>query len=591
MAFDGVVTYHLKKELNQLLVNGRIRKIYQPEKDEIRLLINQGKSKYHLLLSVNPSNPRAYLSENLKENPSSPPNFCMSLRKYLLNGTITQISQYKTDRLLKFSILKNNEFNEPVIRTLLLELMGRNSNLILLDEDDRILDSLKKVGSSSSRYRQILPGRDYIYPPENNRHSFLEFSSERFSDLFLSLKDQSLETFFIKAFLGISPALAKEISYRAGLDPKKEIEALNKKQEQFLIEAFDEVISLLTTKSQPRIYFNRRRPFDFSTIPLHHLEQDYSFESYDSLSSMLETYYFKKDKILRFKNKSASLSQQLESLYKKHQKKLKNLQEDLIKAQKGEKFRIWGDLVTANIYQIEKGMDKIKVINYHDPAQTIIEIPLKSNRTPSQNAQAYYKRYNKSKSAIHYLKPYIKETKEKEYYLGSLLNSLDQSTELEELDEIQDEFYRSEFNKKPKTKKKTKKNVISSPYHYLSSEGFHIVVGKNNYQNDLISTKLGKNDDCWLHVKDLPGSHVLVIASGRFINEQTLLEAGNLAAWYSKARGSSKIQVDYVEYKYLKKPTRAKPGMVIFTNQRTMLVSPNLAFIESLERLEKPFLG
>ncbi len=590
MAFDGVTTYHLKKELNQLLVNGRIRKIYQPEKDEIRLLVNQGKFKYHLLLSVNPSNPRAYLTENLKENPSAPPNFCMSLRKYLLNGTITEIMQYKTDRILKFSILKNNEFNDPVVRTLLLELMGRNSNLILLDENDRILDSLKKVGTSSSRYRQILPGRDYIYPPENNRLSFLEFSPAHFKEMLSMLSDQSIESFLIKAFLGISPALAKEVSYRAGLDSQKEITSLSKKQEQFLIEAFDEVIALITEKSWPRIYFKRRRPLDFSTIPLHHLQQDYPFELYQSLSSMLEIYYFKKDKILRFKNKSASLSQQLESLYKKHQKKLKNLQGDLSKAQKGEKFRIWGDLVTANIYQIEKGMDKIDVVNYHDPEGKSIEIPLKSNRSPSENAQAYYKRYNKSKSAIRYLKPYIQETKEKEYYLGSLLNSLDQSTELAELDEIQDEFNRSEFNKKPKPKKKAKKNVISSPYHYLSSEGFHIVVGKNNYQNDLISTKLGENEDCWLHVKDLPGSHVLVIANGQFISEQTLLEAGNLAAWYSKARGSSKIPVDYVEYKYIKKPPKAKPGMIIFTNQRTMVVSPDLNLIESIERLEKPFM-
>ncbi len=591
MAFDGVTIYHLKKEFNQFLVNGRIRKIYQPEKDEIRLLINQGKNKYHLLLSVNPNNPRVYLTEVLKENPSAPPNFCMALRKYLLNGTIKEISQYKTDRILKLAILKNNEFNEPVIRTLLLELMGRNSNLILLDEDGRILDSLKKVGPSSSRYRQILPGRDYIYPPENNRYSFLEFDSSSFKEILSSLKDQAIESFFIKAFLGISPAIAREIAYRAGLDPKKEIQSLSKKQEQFLMAAFDEVISLITTESQPRIYFNRRTPFDFSTIPLHHLEQDYSFEAYQSLSSMLEIYYFKKDKILRFKNKSARLSQQLETLYKKHQKKLKNLKADLVKAQKGEKFRIWGDLLTANIYQIEKGMAKIEVINYHDPEGKLIEIPLKTNRSPSQNAQAYYKRYNKSKSAIRYLEPYIKETKEKEYYLGSLINSLNQSTELAELDEIQDEFNQSEFNKKPKPKKKAKKNHVSSPYHYLSSEGFHILVGKNNYQNDLIASKMGKNEDCWLHVKDLPGSHVLVVANGRFISEQTLLEAGNLAAWYSKARGSSKIPVDYVEYKYVKKPTKAKPGMVIFTNQKTMVVSPDLAFIENIECLEKPFLG
>ena len=589
MAFDGVTIYHLNKELNQFLEDGRIRKIYQPEKDEIRLLINQGKTKYHLLLSMNPSNPRVYLTEHLKDNPSAPPNFCMSLRKYLLNGTIKEIKQYKTDRILKFLILKNNEFNEPVIRTLLVELMGRNSNLILLDEDYRILDSLKKVGTALSRYRQILPGLDYHYPPENKRYSFLEMNNMTFEKLLSLFETELIESFFLKVFLGISPTIAKEISYRAGLNPKKEIQSLSKKQEQFLMEAFDEVIHLIGAESSPRIYFKHHQPLDFSTIPLHHYKQDYPYDSYEFLSPMLEAYYFKKDKILRFKNKSASLSQQLESLYKKHRKKLKNLEEDLIKAQKGEKFRIWGDLVTANIYQIEKGMDKIEAINYHDPEGKIIEIPLKMNLTPSQNAQAYYKRYNKSKSAIRYLKPYIKETEEKKYYLDSLINGLNQSTELVELDEIQDEFQHSEFTKKPKLKKKSRKDQISSPYHYLSSEGFHILVGKNNYQNDLISTKMGKNDDCWLHVKGLPGSHVLVIANGRFISEQTLLEGGNLAAWYSKARGSLNISVDYVEYKYVKKTSKSKPGMVVFTNQKSMVVSPDVEFIEKIKLIEKPF--
>lgn len=583
MAYDGVTLYHLINEFKPLLIGGRIRKIYQPEIDEIRLLVNLGNQKKHLLLSANASNPRVYMTEKIKENPSAAPSFCMVLRKYLLNGTIIDIAQHETDRIMELSVTAKNDFNEIVVRKLLVEIMGRNSNIILVDESMKILDSLKKIGSTSSRYRQILPGRDYVYPPENSRLSFLNLDANHLNELLSDYKDSSVEKVFVQALLGISPNISREIAFRSGIDPQTSVSGLSKKQKQFLCEAFTQVINEIRQKSEPVIIYLGRKMVDFSTIDLHYLRSDHRFEAYPSISEMLEAYYFMRDKALRFKTRAANLRQQLDILVRKNIKKLDNLQQDVDASHKNEKFKLYGDLITANIYAIEKGQEIATLVNYYDPDCQTIDIPLKVNRTPAQNAQHYYKKYNKSKTALKHLASYILETEEKIYYLESLVNSLDQSTELAELDEIRHEFLHSEFNKKAISKEDKQKQLPSKPLHYISSEGFHIFVGKNNYQNDFISTKMGKNEDCWLHVKDAPGSHVLIVAGGRFITEKTLLEAGNLAAWYSKSRGSSNVPVDYLEFKYLKKPSKAKPGMVIFTNQNTMYVTPTQDGVESIE--------
>jgi predicted ribosome quality control (RQC) complex YloA/Tae2 family protein len=447
----------------------------------------------------------------------------------------------------------------------------------------KILDSLKKVGSTSSRYRQILPGRDYVYPPENSRLSFLNLDANHLNELLSDYKDSSVEKVFVQALLGISPNISREIAFRSGIDPQTSVSGLSKKHKQFLCEAFTQVINEIRQKSEPVIIYLGRKMVDFSTIDLHYLRSDHRFEAYPSISEMLEAYYFMRDKALRFKTRAANLRQQLDILVRKNIKKLDNLQQDVDASHKNEKFKLYGDLITANIFAIEKGQEVATLINYYDPDCPTIDIPLKVNRTPAQNAQHYYKKYNKSKTALKHLASYILETEEKIYYLESLVNSLEQSTELAELDEIRHEFLHSEFNKKAISKEDKKKQLPSKPLHYISSEGFHIFVGKNNYQNDFISTKMGKNEDCWLHVKDAPGSHVLIVAGGRFITEKTLLEAGNLAAWFSKSRGSSNVPVDYLEFKYLKKPSKAKPGMVVFTNQNTMYVTPTQDGVESIE--------
>lgn len=596
MAFDGITTKHLIKELQETIVGGRIRKIYQPESDEIRMTINREKENYNLLISANANNPRVYLAEKLKENPGTPPSFCMVLRKHLLNGIIVNIAQHETDRVIEFSISGKNEFNDVVIKKLVVEIMGRNSNVILIDDktdvsgerqegEDIILDSMKKVGSGSNRYRQILPGKVYIYPPESGRQNFLSLTEDRYYKMVAENSETVTERFWVQCFLGLSPIIAREFCFRAGLNPELKLKEFSKKQLGYLYQAFSEVMDEIEKGPDCGIYYFRREIIDFSTVNLHHMT-DNERTAYTSVSKMLEAFYYIKDKKIRFKAKSANLRHQLDTLLKKNYKKLQNLHQDMDNSKKNEKNKLYGDLITANIYMIEKGMEEVSLVDYTDPEMKTVRVHLKVNETPSQNAQRFYKKYNKGKRAQIQLAEQIKTTEEQVYYLESLTGGLDQSTELNELDEIRHEFMHSEFNKKGLTSKEAKKKIAASkPLHFISSEGFDIYVGKNNYQNDYISTRLGVDEDCWLHVKDIPGSHVLVVANGRFITEDTLLEAGMLAAWHSKAKNSENVPVDYVEFRYLKKPKKAKPGMVIFTNQNTMYVTPNKDKIAAIQQV------
>lgn len=596
MAFDGITTKHLIKELQETIVGGRIRKIYQPESDEIRMTINREKENYNLLISANANNPRVYLAEKLKENPGTPPSFCMVLRKHLLNGIIVGIVQHETDRVIEFSISGKNEFNDVVIKKLVVEIMGRNSNVILIDDktdvsgerqegEDIILDSMKKVGSGSNRYRQILPGKVYIYPPESGRQNFLSLTEDRYYKMVAENSERVTERFWVQCFLGLSPIIAREFCFRAGLNPELKLKEFSKKQLGYLYQAFSEVMDEIEKGPNCGIYYFRREIIDFSTVNLHHMT-DNECTAYTNVSKMLEAFYYIKDKKIRFKAKSANLRHQLDTLLKKNYKKLQNLHQDMDNSKKNEKNKLYGDLITANIYMIEKGMEEVSLVDYTDPEMKTVRVHLKVNETPSQNAQRFYKKYNKGKRAQIQLAEQIKTTEEQVYYLESLTGGLDQSTELNELDEIRHEFMHSEFNKKGLTSKEAKKKIAASkPLHFISSEGFDIYVGKNNYQNDYISTRLGVDEDCWLHVKDIPGSHVLVVANGRFITEDTLLEAGMLAAWHSKAKNSENVPVDYVEFKYLKKPKKSKPGMVIFTNQNTMYVTPNQDKIAAIQQV------
>lgn len=590
MPFDGIVTHHLTKELHTLLSGGRVRKITQPEQDEVRLTIHNHGENHQLLLTCNPNSPRVHMTDYNKPNPLTPPNFCMVLRKHLSNGIIQQVTQHLTDRIVIFDILAKNDYNDLVLKKLIIEIMGRHANILLIDpesETPTIIDAVKKVSLAENRYRQIFPGHPYLAPPLNDRVSFLSVDQEGLKEMLHLEKKSTIIRFFLDYFLGISPRVVEEICYRCGLDSDACVSDLTVKRTDFLVQSFFEVIEEVQGAPYPKVYSHRRQVIDFSTLHLRHLPQEDS-KSYDNVNTMLDDYYYLRDKQQRYRSKSHSLSSRLDTLLKKAYRKQQNLFQDLKRTEKAERYRLYGDLITANIHLLKKGMTKAMLPNYYDPEMKEVEVNLKVNETPAQNAQRYYRRYNKAKRAVGLVTEQLEIVKEQIYYLESLSNSVKSSTELEELSEIQDEFRRSEFSrKKDQQDKRDKRPHQSKPMHFISSEGFDIYVGKNNYQNDAISTRMGVDEDCWLHVKDAPGAHVLVVADGKFITEQTLLEAGHLAGYYSPSRQSENIPIDYVEYKHVKKPNKSKPGMVVYTHQNTMYITPSKSIVEGLKQVSE----
>ncbi len=591
MPFDGIVSNAITRELNQKLTGGKIRKIQQPEKDEIRLIVNKGKENLSLLLSASPNNARIHLSNIKKESPLTPPVFCMTLRKHISGSVIKRIEQQNEDRIVEIVLDSRNEFGEPQEKRLIMEVTGRNSNLILTAEENgekKILDAVKRVGLSSSRYRHILPGEVYKAPPGEGR---IEVGKTHKTDILKLMKeDQSLspEKFFTTRFFGISPAIVREALYRSKIEGNTKLFTYSDEQMEQLADTFKDLTEEMRSSDSFFVFEDSGNLIDFYPGNLTYLGSRY--ETFSSVSEALEYFYTARDLRMRFKSKSADLRHKLENLRKRAAKKLQTFNQDLKRLENNDKNRKYGDLITANIYQIQKGMKEAFLIDYEDPEFTQIRVPLKVNETPSQNAQRFYKKYQKGKRAKIELEHQKKITEEQLYYIETLIEGLNHSQTPNELEEILHEYRNSDLasGKEKRSKKGNKKPKASEPMCFTSSEGFKIYVGKNNYQNDYISTRLGVAEDCWLHVKDAPGSHVLIVANGRFIPEKTVLEGGMLAAWYSSQKNSENVPVDYLEFKDLKKPKGANPGMVIFTTHDTMYITPNKAEVARIEGLAEP---
>ncbi len=576
MAFDGIFIKALVSELEAELLGERVKKIYQPEKDEIRLVF----SNSTLLISANPSNARVHLTETKKENPSTPPTFCMSLRKNLLNAKLVEISQLNSDRVLILTFEKIDEYGVNSKKNLICEITGKNSNIILTEQkgdSQTIIDAIRRIGTSKSHYRQILPGLDYKNPPLDGRVNLFDYERSELAAAMQTSRKTPVK-FLTDYFVGLSPKTVEEVCYRSRVDADLGLNEISEGEKQRLINALDHLLK--SNEKIPALFYTKQRYLDFSVIDLTNLNAQK--KEIATVSELLERYFKDRDNQNHFKNKSASVRSDISQKRKSLSKKLQNLFQDLKKTENNEKNRLYGDLITANIYQIKKGDKEIEVLNFYEEEPQYVKIPLKVNETPAQNAQRFYKKYTKNKRAVKELNEQIEKTKKQIEHCEALLNSLETSTEVSELNEIIYEYKTSDLSKKRKTK--LKKPEKSKPYEYESSEGFKIIVGKNNLQNEYIATRLGKDDDCWLHVKDAPGSHVLIVSEGKFIPETTVLEAGKLAAYYSKMKNSSNVAVDYLEFKDLKKPKNSRPGFVTYTNQNTMYVTPYQSEIESLKK-------
>lgn len=591
MSYDGIVTRAIVNELREKLLGGRVDKIYQHEKDELTITIYSKGINQKLLVSASSSTPRLYLTRLAFKNPDTPPMFCMLLRKYLIGGHVLDIRQEGLDRVVAITISGTDELGHQLNRELVVEIMGKHSNIILIEESSkRIIDSIKRVPIDVSRVRQILPGL-YYHPIQNqDKLDPLNVSNKEFIDLIVkSSGNTQIYKFLYQSFTGLSPLIARAICQRSGLEPERTIASLQEQALLSLFEEFENTIGRVREGSfRPMIARNE----DTGAIDgFHSLPLDYfgskGIKFYDSVSDMLDSVYSSKDIYDRVSQKSSSLRKIVQTRLEKAQHKLSKLREEFLESSEREKYKIYADLIQSNLYRIQKGTRVAQLQNFYDPEMGELSVPLDEKLGAVENAQRYYKKYSKLKTASLLLETQINETEEEISYLEHVIVSLDNSTEVYELEEIRNELANEGYISIIAKPGKKHKDIVSKPLHFVSSDGFSILVGRNNRQNEILTMKTSKKEDFWLHVKGLPGSHVIIRTEGRPVTENTLEEAATIAAWYSKGRSGSNIEVDYTLRKNVWKPKNSKPGFVHYDNQSTVVVTPNITVINSIRKVEE----
>lgn len=566
-------------ELKNKLIGARIEKIYQPLKEELAITVSKPKERYKILISANATHARIHTTTNNKSNPSAPPLFCMVLRKHLEGGRILDVTQPGLERVLHLKIDTRDELGRPATKTLVVEVMGKHSNIILVDDQsNNIIDGIKRYSHAISRHREVLPGREYLAPPEQQKNSPLGLTEEHFFQLLTqSNLDAKLTDILLSTFDGFSPRMCQEVVYRCNLPLDLTLNHCGEYELRLLWQNFHAISSTLDKgEFAPSLVFNRDgTPKDFAAFELTQFKNQKIVHG--EMNQLLDNFYTHKDFQLQLQAKKQSLLTILNRDLSRLKNKLPKYQKSLDEADRGEDYRIYGDLITAHVYQLEKGMSEVELENYYDPELKKITVPLDKQKTPAQNAQSYFKKYVKAKSTLEAVTEQLTQAKEELSYLESVDNAIRQSTTLDNLDEIKAELAAQGYLKQEEKKgsKKDKKRDKPQPMQFTSSDGLIILVGKNNRQNDYLTMRYAKEDDLWLHTKDIPGSHVIIRTEGREVPNQTLEEAAILAAYHSKAKQSKQVPVDLTYVKHVHKPNGAKPGMVIYENQQTVFITPD----------------
>lgn len=587
MPFDGITVNSLVEEFKHTILDGRIEKIYQPETDEIILNIRNNKVNYKLLISANSTYPKIHLTQNQKPNPQNAPAFCMLLRKHLSGSKIIDIKQPSLERIIEITFNCLDEMGYNVEKTLIVEIMGRHSNIILIDgETTVIIDSIKKVSSDMSSVRTIMPGFKYIYPPSGNKKDPLNINREIFLSSLQSVSGSiKAYQYLVNDFFGISPVVAQEICYRAGIEADEDIKGINENKAEKLYEQFSKLIETVKNKTYtPNIISDNQRKIDFSPIELT-IYKEYQCIKKSSISDIIEEFYFEKDLQNRIKQKTSDISKVLKTRLERSEKKLSILESELMEAKNFEYYKLCADIIMANLYKLQKGLDKVSLPNIYSSDEEMIEIALDPTLTPIDNAQKYYKQYNKLKTAQELIKNQIEQVFDEILYLESVLNSLNNNLDENEINEIREELIREGYisNKADKKKMLKSSEKPSKPMRFISSSGFDIYVGKNNTQNDYLTLRFASPNDFWFHTKDIPGSHVILRTNGKEPGDKDLIEAANLAAYYSKGKLSSNVPVDYTQKKNVKKPSGAKPGKVIYERYKTIYITPDEEMVNKLK--------
>lgn len=575
MALDGITISNMADELRSTILNGHISKISQPEPDELLLTIKNNKKQYRLLLSAGASLPLLYLTENNKVNPAIAPNFCMLLRKHLNGGKIIDITQPGLERILHFTIEHLNEMGDPCKKILTVELMGKHSNIIFRD-GDTIIDSIKRVSAQVSSVREVLPGRTYFIPQTQSKADPLTIGEEEFRTLIYQ-KPLPLAKAIYTSLTGLSPIVGQEICYLTGIDANFPANSLDALEQLHFYHIFSQIMELVKQKDfSPAIFLDSNGPVEFSSIPLT-IYADLKMESYHSISAVLESYYASKNTITRIRQKSADLRRIVQTALERNRKKYDLQLKQLKDTEKRDKYRIYGELLNTYGYELSGGEKSFSALNYY--TNETITIPLETDLSAQENAKRYFDKYGKLKRTFEALTDLIKETEEEIEHLESISTALDIALLEEDLAEIKEELMEYGYIRRKYSGKKAK--ITSKPFHYISSDGYHMYVGKNNFQNEDLTFKLATGNDWWFHAKKRPGSHVIVKSNGDELPDRTFEEAARLAAYYSSGREAEKVEIDYVQRKQIKKVSGAKPGFVIYHTNYSMVIEPDINGISS----------
>ena len=579
MAFDGITIANIVTELNQTITGGKINKIAQPENDELIITIKNQRKQYRLFLSASASLPLIYLTETNKPSPLTAPNFCMLLRKHIGSGKIIAIEQPGMERIIRFTIEHLNELGDLCTKYLIVEIMGKHSNIIFCNEEDQIIDSIKHVSAHMSSVREVLPGRPYFIPETQSKLNPFVLTEEIFQEKIFP-RPVNVAKAIYTSITGISPLMAEEVCYRAGIDGGIPTDGLEDVERVHLAHTFLRMVDdIRDGHFEPNIIYKGKEPVEFACFPLSQY-QDYRAVSYPSIFPVLETYYAEKSIVTKMRQKTVDLRKIVQTALERNVKKYQLQQKQLKDTEKKEKYRVWGELLNTYGYEVEPGAKSMEALNYY--TNEMIQIPLDETMTPQENAKKYFDKYSKLKRTKEALDTLLQETGDEIKHLESIAASLDIASSEEDLVQIKEEMMEYGYVKRKNTGGK-KVKVTSRPYHYISSDGYDIYVGKNNFQNDELSFKFASGNDWWFHAKGQPGSHVIVKSKNEELPDRTFEEAGKLAAYYSKGRQAPKVEIDYTQKKNLRKPTGGKPGFVVYYTNYSLLIEPDITGLQQIQ--------
>ena len=574
MALDGMFLSFLVKAVNDLLAGAKVDKIHQPSKNELVFIMRTRGGMHKLYFTADANSPRFAVVDKVPENPQTPPMLCMLFRKRLVGATLLSVEQFGLDRIAFFNFDATNEIGDRVKLTLAVEIMAQHSNVILFGEDNRIVDALRRVDAEKSSYRLVLPGAQYKFPPAQDKADLREAAPEVACEAVLSCESSKLSSAILKSIQGVSPLLSRELAYRVCGDDKGVAELSTDEKMNLLCELSSLKNMLVNGISEPAMVLDEsNKPMEFSFMPITQYGGGLKVIKKANVFDLLEGFYSERDRMLRTRSKGAELFKMLDNAIERTARKLNNQHEDLRRCEDRDAIRINAELITSAQYRLQKGLSVYEVENYYDD-NNVVKITVDPALTPSQNAQKLYKDYHKACTAENMLVKLIEEGEQDLAYLESVRDMLSRSTLEREFGEIKDELISQGFIKPKKSGKKQMKKQALPPLEFKTSQGLTVLVGRNNIQNDKLTFKTGRRGDMWLHAQKCPGSHVLLLAEGKEIPDDAIVEAAEIAAYYSSAKDGTVVTVDYTDVKNIKKPNGAKPGFVVYYTYYSVNVKP-----------------